>query len=64
MGDLKENDFVVNPYDPCVCSKTVDGKHMTITWHVDDIKISHHTNAAITDIVTYLEKIDDTLTAS
>ena len=31
---------------------------------MDDLKISHQTDAAITDIVTYLEKIDSTLTAS
>jgi hypothetical protein len=37
---------------------------MTITWHVDDLKISHATDAAITDIVTYLSNIYGTLAAS
>jgi hypothetical protein len=24
-GDLRNNNFVMNPYDPCVCNKTIDG---------------------------------------
>ena len=40
-GDLEENDFVVNPYDPCVANKIVNGKQMTVIWHVDDLKVSH-----------------------
>jgi hypothetical protein len=33
--------FECNPYDWCVMNKMVDGKHCTILWHVDDLKISH-----------------------
>ena len=33
--------FVVNPYDPCVANKKVNGKQHTISWHVDDLKSSH-----------------------
>jgi hypothetical protein len=40
-GDLEENGFVVNPYDPCVANKIVNGKQMTVIWHVDDLKVSH-----------------------
>ena len=39
--DLKENGFEINPYDPCVANKMVNGKQLTITWHVDDLKVSH-----------------------
>ena len=39
--DLEENRFVVNPYDTCVANKMVNGKQMTIIWHVDDLKVSH-----------------------
>ena len=28
-------------YDPCVVSKTINGKQFTTTWHVDDLKLSH-----------------------
>eukprot|EP00957_Ditylum_brightwellii_P140482 10703377-Ditylum_brightwellii.AAC.1 len=30
VGDLKELGFEVNPYDPCVANKTIQGKQMTI----------------------------------
>ena len=31
----------MNPYNECVMNKVIDGKQMTVAWHVDDIKISH-----------------------
>ena len=39
--DLESIGFEVNPYDACVANRIVDGKQQTITWHVDDIKVSH-----------------------
>ena len=33
--------YVVNPYDPCVANKMINGKQHTISWHVDDLKSSH-----------------------
>jgi hypothetical protein len=33
--------FVINPYEPCIVNATTNGKQMTITWHVDDLKVSH-----------------------
>ena len=38
---LKRNNFVLNPYDPCVANRVVDDKQQTVLWHVDDCKISH-----------------------
>ena len=38
---LKANGFTMNPYDPCVANRMVDGKQQTICFHVDDCKISH-----------------------
>jgi hypothetical protein len=38
---LLENGFTLNPYDPCVANKTVNGSQITICFHVDDCKISH-----------------------
>ena len=40
-GDIENIGYVVNPYDPCVANKVINGKQHTITWHVDDIKASH-----------------------
>jgi Reverse transcriptase (RNA-dependent DNA polymerase) len=33
--------FKLNPYDPCVANKMINGKQCTICWYVDDLKISH-----------------------
>ena len=38
---MEGNGFIVNPYDPCVANKDVNGKQMTVLWHVDDLKVSH-----------------------
>jgi hypothetical protein len=29
--------FEINPYDPCVANKMVNGMQITIRWHVDDL---------------------------
>ena len=33
--------YEVNPYDPCVANKIINGKQHTLSWHVDDLKSSH-----------------------
>jgi len=32
--------FELNPYDPCVANKIIEGEQMTICFHVDDCKLS------------------------
>ena len=39
--DLIGYGFQLNPYDPCVANKMVEGAQMTVSWHVDDLKVSH-----------------------
>ena len=39
--DMESIGFKVNPYDPCVSNNMIRDKKMTITWHVDDLKVSH-----------------------
>ena len=41
VKDIEKEGFVVNPYDPCVANKMVDGKQQMICFHVDDCKLSH-----------------------
>ena len=41
VKELKVYGFVINPYDPCVANMLVNGSQMMVTWHVDDIKVSH-----------------------
>jgi hypothetical protein len=54
-GDLVEEGFEINPYDPCVANKTINGKQLTIVWHVDDLKISHVDPQVVTNTLTWLE---------
>lgn len=39
--DIESIGFKVNPYDPCVANRIINGKQHTVTWHVDDLKSSH-----------------------
>ena len=36
VSELQEMGFEINPYDPCVANKMVNGMQMAIRWHVDD----------------------------
>ena len=49
--------FVINPYDPCVANKMVNGKQMTVCWHVDDLLVTHMEEDAITGFALALAKI-------
>jgi hypothetical protein len=40
-GTLKKMGFELNPYDPCIANKVIEGAQCTIAWYVDDTKISH-----------------------
>jgi hypothetical protein len=53
---LKSIGFELNPYDPCVANKTIDGKQMTICFHVDDCKISHRDTNVVDDIIEWLRQ--------
>jgi len=43
--------FEINPYDPCVANKMVNGTQMTIIWDIDDLMISHLSQDEITKVV-------------
>ena len=40
-GSLEKLGFKMNTYDWCCMNKMVNGKQLTILWHVDNLKISH-----------------------
>ena len=52
---LIEWGFTVNPYDWCVANKLVQGSQLTITWHVDDLKISHVNKEVLEDMLKQLD---------
>ena len=55
--DLENMGFKVNPYDPCVANKIVKGSQMTVTCHVDDLKISHADGWKVTQVIKKLARI-------
>lgn len=46
--------FQINPYDPCMTNKVVNGKQMTIIWHVDDLLVSHGDFSEVDKIIEWL----------
>ena len=41
-------------YDPCVTNETVDGKVLTVCFHVDDNKISHKSSKVVDATIKWL----------
>ena len=56
-AQLEQMGFEINPYYPCVANKTVGGSQMTVTWHVDDLKVSHKDPVAVTTFLYQLGKL-------
>jgi hypothetical protein len=52
---LESWDFKKNPYDPCVANKMVNGKQLTVAWHVDDLKVSHVDKSVVDDFIQKME---------
>ncbi len=48
VADLEGDGFVINPYNPCLANKIVNGKQMTVCCHVEDLKVSHMNPGEIT----------------
>jgi hypothetical protein len=57
IGHLSEWGFKMNPYEPCCWNKMVEGKQCTAVFHVDDMKISHVSEAVVTEIIELLKKV-------
>jgi hypothetical protein len=56
VAELHDMGFEINPYDPCVANKTVNGTQMTVRWHIDDLIISH---TSLDNIMAFVKKIKD-----
>ena len=59
--DIEEQGYEVNPYDPCVANKMIDGKQHTVCWHVDDLKASHVHKKVNDNFLDWLNKKYGTL---
>lgn len=64
VTDLVAQGFEVNPFNPCVVNKNINGYQMTICWHVDDLKISHKDEKEVTKIKEWLRSIYGNVTVS
>jgi hypothetical protein len=53
---LTDIDFIINPYDPCVANKIIEGEQMTISFHVDNCKLSHRKKTVMDRMIGYLRQ--------
>ena len=60
VADLISLGFEINPYDPCVANKLINGKQMTICWHVGDLFIGHVDPTVVTSFLDWLAQRYDT----
>ena len=56
VGDLMTIGFELNPYDPCVANKTINGKQLTLVWYVNEIKEIHVEANVVTRMAKWLRK--------
>ena len=56
-NDLLSIGYKLNPYDPCIANKMINGKQHTIAWHVDDLKISHVDSKVNDDFVKWVDEL-------
>ena len=57
VKDLEDFRLKINPYDRCVSNKTINGQQMTVTCHVDDLKVSHKDPFQVTKFSAYLSSV-------
>jgi hypothetical protein len=55
VTDLTNNGFELNPYDPCVANKVVEGEQLTASWHVDDLMASHKNTKVVDGFHKWVE---------
>ena len=48
--------FTPNRYDSCMVKKKVDGKQLTLAWHVDNLKVSHEKEEVPDEFIGMMEK--------
>ena len=47
----KKSALFLNHYDTCVANRVINNKQCTITWHVDDLKISHVDSSVVNGVI-------------
>ena len=54
LADLESRGFELKPYDPCVVNNTINVKQLTITWHVDYLKLSHVDTGVVDKMIEWM----------
>ncbi len=54
VADLTSLGFELNPYDPCVANKIINGKQIMVCWHVDDLFVGHDDPNVVTTFLDWL----------
>ena len=57
VKDLEWYGFKLNSYNLCMTNATINGHQMTMTWHVNELKVSHIDPFEITKFIVYLSGI-------
>ena len=57
VSKLEDMGFELNPYYPCVANRIINNSQQTVTWHVDELKISHKDAAVNTQTIKALTNI-------
>jgi hypothetical protein len=53
VKSLMDIDFIINPYDPCVANRMIEGEQMNIYFHVDDCKLIHRNKTVMDRMIGY-----------
>jgi hypothetical protein len=56
-ADLEAIGYTFNNYDPCVANKIINGKQMTVRFHVDNTMSSHEDSKVNGDFLTWLNSM-------
>jgi hypothetical protein len=56
INSMTDIDFTINSYGPCVANKRIEGKQMTICFHIDDCNISHCKKKVMDSMIEYLRQ--------
>ena len=56
-GELVNMGSDINPYGTCVAKKVEYGTQMTVTWHVDNLKVSHKEPSDASEFILEMGKI-------
>lgn len=41
MKDIEQIDYEINPHDTCMANKIINNNNHTLTWYLDDVKVSY-----------------------